>query len=71
MRPIFKGQARHGQPILRRAKCPGLVPGLPGWNDVEGIKRELLQRRLGQRDMGQVRRVKGTAKDAYSLGFYG
>ena len=66
-RHVFKGQARHGQPVLRRAERPGLVPGLPGWNDVEGIERELLQRRLGQRDMGQVRRVKGTAKDAYSL----
>ncbi|MGV8805538.1 MAG: hypothetical protein ACWA6Y_11320 [Polaromonas sp.] len=46
------------------------MPGLPGWNDVERVKRELLQRRFSQRDMGQVRRVKGAAKDAYSLRFY-
>lgn len=54
-----------------RAQCPRLVPGLPGRNDIKAVQSELRQRRLRQRHVRIVGRVKCTAKHANALGSWG
>lgn len=63
-----KRQPRHGQAVFGRAKGPGLVPGLPGGDDVQGIELQLRHCRTGQRNVGLVRRVKRTTEHADSSG---
>jgi hypothetical protein len=44
-----------------------LVPGLTGWNHMQGVELQLVNGRLRQRHMGSVRRVKGTTKQTDSV----
>ena len=53
-----KGQSGHRQSMLARRQT-GPVRGQPSGQNVQTIQVQLLQRRLGQSDMGPVRRVEG------------
>lgn len=63
-----KRQSRHGQAVFGRAQGPGLVPGLPGGNNVQGIELQLRHGRNSQRHVGLVRRVKRTTEHTDSSG---
>lgn len=44
------------------------VQWLAGWHDQQAVQAQLRQRRLRQRHMAPMRRVKSAAKDAEALG---
>ena len=53
--------------MRRRARSLGFVPGLARRKNFQLVEFQLLQRRLGQRHMGHMRRVESAAKDPDTL----
>jgi len=58
-----EGQLRHFQPMLGGAQGPVFVPGEAGRDDFEFVQLQLVDGRLGQRQMRVVRRVEGATKN--------
>lgn len=58
VRQAGKGEFTQGHAVVSGCQRPVFVPSLPGWNDEEFVQRQLLESALGQRDVGQVWRVK-------------
>ncbi len=65
---ICKGQPGHGQPVQRRAWLVRLMPRLPGWENQQSVKLQLLDRCLCQGMVCYVGRVKSAAVHANAVG---
>ena len=63
VRNPFKRQPGHGQSMRCIAQGSGLVPCVPGGNNVQYVQRKIIQCNAGQSDVSIVRRIKRTAKN--------
>ena len=63
-----KGQSSHGQSVRCITESMGFVPGLPGRQHPHLVQLQLIDRRLDQRHVGQMRRIERAAKYADALG---